>query len=61
MSNNGRWVLDEFREWLERGIISINKLTDGTFEETTLEKTRLESKRDTLNMVLGKLNELEYE
>jgi hypothetical protein len=66
MSNNGRWVFNEFREWLERGLISMNQLagtyeSHDNFEETKLEKTRLESKRDTLNMVLQKLNELEYE
>lgn len=66
MANNSRWVLDELKEWLERGLTAMSQLADtyeshDNFEETRLEKKRLEAKRDALKMVIQKVIDLENE
>ena len=58
MVNNSIWVIDEFTEWINEGIKSIEELANKTTGE---EKIRLTEKLNTMIMVKGKLDELMYD
>jgi len=66
MANNSLCVLTELKELLERWLTAMSQLADtyeshDNFEETRLEKKRLEAKRDALKMVIQKVIDLENE
>ena len=58
--NNSEWVIDEFTEWVDKAIDSVNDLCDKS-DVCSAEYTRLLEKSRTLQMVKGKLEELKFE
>jgi hypothetical protein len=53
---NAQFILEEFEEWLIRGIEAVGDLYDKTVNKS--EKLRLLEKYNTLTMVSNKIDEL---
>jgi len=58
--NNSAWVVDEFTEWINKAVVSVNELCDKA-DAYSSEYTRLLEKSRTLEMVKGKFEELKLE
>lgn len=58
--NNSVWVVDEFSEWIEKAVVSVNDLCDSA-DVYSQEYARLLEKSRTLEMVKQKFDELKYE
>jgi hypothetical protein len=54
--NNSQWIVENFGEWIEKGLDSVKELYDNATNEN--EKLRLLEKYNTLIMVSNKFEEL---
>ena len=58
--NNSAWIVEEFTEWVDKAVDSVNDLCDKA-DVYSSEYTRLLEKSRTLQMVKQKFEELKYE
>ena len=58
--NNSAWFVDEFTEWIDKTIVSVNDLCDKS-DIYSREYARLLEKSRTLQMVKQKFDELKFE